>query len=135
MLQAPWCSLESLGNCTRDPELQASHRHREETPTWAGTGATRGGRGGGSKDRCLPIGPPFKALGEKGRKRSDPRKEDQDDVALHKGVRLTPPWLCSSSLEGDLHKHSGWGEEEGNQRLNSLLTQMDTRLAPSFSTV
>lgn len=131
MLRAPWCSLESLGNRARDPEQQASHGHREETPMWAGTEGTRGG----SKGRCLPTGPPFKALGEKGRKRSDPRKEDQDDVALHKRVRLPPPWLCSSSLEGDLHKHSGWGEEEGNQRLYSSLTQVDTRLAPSSSTV
>lgn len=60
-----------------------------------------------------PIGQPFKALVEKGRKLSDLRKEDQDDVAIHKGVLLTPQWLCSSSLEGDLYKPSGLREEGG----------------------
>lgn len=76
-----------------------------------------------------PIGQPFKALVEKGRKLSDLRKEDQDDVAIHKGVLLTSQWLCSSSLEGDLYKPSGLREEGGKGGEGySLVVQMEARV-------
>lgn len=38
------------------------------------------------KTLCPPTGQPFRALVEKGGKLSDPRKEDQDEVAIQKGV-------------------------------------------------